>query len=195
MKKSSTTADDLAAAEQKVADLTAQIDGRQDWHAERQTQPQRLPCSPAKMSTTQSTPQQRRQRMLRALEAARATTNEKVVVLRKQHAEEESFATRQAAKPVMYKVADALDAAEAEIMPLWPGSPIWPLKATTLSSSIAELAPSPESTRRWTAVRGPMKMLAGQLRGSADAFLVPDEHGHRLATAKRALAIASALKL
>src|SRR5258708_4760285 len=106
-RKTPIIADEIAEAEHQVGDLTARIEDA------------RLAAERAEVNATSAvlagkdvdgavSASAQASAMLRALEAARATTNDKVVVLRKQHAEEESLATRQAAQPLMYAMADEL---------------------------------------------------------------------------------------
>jgi hypothetical protein len=191
--KSSTITDELAEAETQVADLVQQI-------AVAKTDLERAEANATASALSGNgldeavTIASKAQLMLRALENAKAETDAKIVALRKQHAEKESILTRQAAQPLMYAMADELDGIEVEVLPLLTRYSDLVSKGDDVLQFHCGIGAIAGINAMVDAVRGPMKMLAGQLRGSADALLVNDEPEYRLATAKRALAAAAALQ-
>jgi hypothetical protein len=180
--------DPIAEAEQQVADLAKQIEQAKQ-AAEKADAAATSAVLAGKDVDAAVSAAGKTTALLRALEAAKTATNERVVALRRQHAETESLETRQAAKPVMVAIADQLDGIEAEVTPLLARYSELVTKAESILEYRVNVIPALNAL--FVAAKGPIKDLAFQVRGSATSLLVEDPHGVMAAIAKRALAAAA----
>ena len=125
--------------------------------------------------------------LVRALEGAKARLDAEIVELRRRVLAEESAQTRAAAKPLMYALADELDAVEGEVKPLL----VRYGELLKKGESILELHYSHSIVPGLNGMLGAaqtMKLLADQLRGTANVIEIDDPHDVYLQVARRVLA-------